>query len=115
MNDFYSYDQQDFSLEKLFCSYGDGSVVCLDITGRLFAAGSFEVVLLCLDSDGYMIYGGCDDGSIRVWILEGGHVREIHRYLRAHDTKVTAICVDKQRQFLASGASDGTLKIWKIT
>ena len=108
------YDHREFSTDKLLCCNNDGRLLCIDVQGRLYAAASLNITVLCLDSDGSSIFGGCNDGTIRVWILDSGVVKEIYRQVQAHDSQVTAIKVHREANIVVSAGSDGTIRIWKI-
>lgn len=108
------YHRQEYALEKLICTTLDRKMVCLDSYGKLFAAVSLDVTVLCLACDGLIVYTGCDDGSLRCYIMESGCFREVYRHLEAHSTAVTAIHVDKVHQVLTSGGDDGDIRVWSI-
>lgn len=107
------YHQIDFAPDKVVAASQDGRIICIDTSGRLFAAGTLtDVYITCFDTDGVGIYGGCDDGSVRVWVFESGLAREVHRYLRAHTGPVSAIKIDKISHVLITCGIDGTIRIW---
>lgn len=120
------YGYRGFSAEKLVCGTADGKLLCLDSSGRLFAAanvGDPNVSLSALTSDGRVIYGGCTDGSIRMWVVEsGGGMREIHRVpgvaavggvdsgqVCAHAGAVSALSLQVRNASTAGASSAGSL------
>ena len=91
-------------------------MICLDTNNRLFAATQLDggVHVLSLDSDGFSIFTGCSDGSVRVWIIESvGVLREVQKFMSAHEKGVTAISVDKTSRILVTGGGDGTVRLWR--
>ena len=108
------YNHTDYKKDKLICCSSDKRILCIDSLGKLFAAMILDVTILCIDCDGLTIYGGCDDGSIRVWILDNGIVKEIYRYIDAHEHSVTAIHVNIHSNLLISGGYYGTLRLFQI-
>jgi WD40 repeat protein len=104
-------DASDSFSDKLIIS-SEARIVCINTSGKLLASINLDVVVHCLDSDGTAFYAGCDDGTIRVWIMEGGTFKEIHRYIKAHKA-VTSIQLDSRFRVLVTGGSDGTVRIWK--
>lgn len=90
-------------------------MLCIDSSGRLYAAIShLDITITCIASDGVCIFAGCDDGSIRVYILESGKVREIHRYMNAHISQITCIKVDVIHHILVTSGHDGMIKVWNV-
>ena len=108
-----AYADGGFAGDKLICCTQEGCLLCLDSNSRLFAAAQIDVTVLCIDSDGYSIFTGCSDGSVRVWVMEGGVFRDAHRFMAAHEKGVTSICVDKSSRILATGGGEGHIRIWK--
>lgn len=109
------HNQGTFHGIKLVCSSIDGSVACLDATGRIFAGARFECGINALETDGRAIYGGLDDCSLRVWAIESGRLREVFRSSKAHNEPITSLRIDYLKGILASGAADGTVRLWHIT
>lgn len=112
-----------FADEKFVCGTADGLVVCLDITGRLFAAtrvegaksggGAVGVKTLSIDCRG-LVWSGCDDDSVRVWNLEKGYLKELLVQRQVHDEEVTALAVSSDGSLLATGGGGGEAKIWSV-
>ena len=111
-----SSGRRGFKDEKLLCGSTDGTLACVDCTGRLFAATKVDCSIrtLCISQDGRAAFGGCEDGSIRVWAItdHGGALREIFRYPRAHDGVCASLAIHKN--LLVSGGDDGAIRIWRV-
>jgi WD40 repeat protein len=108
------HNQGNFNSIKLICSSIDGSIACIDVTGRVFAGARFEYGINALETDGRAIYGGLEDGSLRVWAMESGRLREVFRLPKAHSEVISSLKIDYNRGILVSGASDGTIRLWNI-
>ena len=108
------HNQGNFNSIKLICSSIDGSIACIDVTGRVFAGARIDCGINAIETDGRVIYGGLDDGSIRIWAMDSGRLREVFRFPKAHMEAVTSIKIDYNRAILVSGASDGTIRLWNI-
>jgi WD40 repeat protein len=113
--------QIGFSNDRLVCSTGDGLVLCLDSTGRLFAATRVQssaggaavgVHSLCIDSSG-LVYGGCEDKCVRVWCMEKGFLKEVSES-RVHESEVTAVAISGDGNILVTGGDDGSVSVLKI-
>jgi WD40 repeat protein len=127
--------QIGFTADKLVCGTGDGLLVCLDVTGKLFAATKVQpspeanstpfkstsntttvvigVNCLSIDNRGN-VYGGCDDRTIRVWCMEKGYLKELYILNNVHNGAVTATSLNKDNTIIVSGGDDGTINTWKI-
>jgi len=105
--------QRGFSPIKVVCASMDGYIQCIDIHGRLFAATQVNTGVRSIHCDGYTIFGGCDDGSVRVWMMEGSSIKEQLRYPGAH-IYVNAISFSKSDALLFTGGSEGNLKVWSV-
>lgn len=71
----------------------------------------------CIDLDGELIFGGCDDGSLRVWKAhddQPGTLVEMCVQVVAHPQGVGAICVNSEDGTLISGGDEGRIRVWKI-
>ena len=113
--------QIGFSDERLVCATGDGLVVCLDATGRLFAATRVQnaattvscgVNSLCVDRSG-LVYGACADKCVRVWCMEKGFLKEVTD-ITVHDSEVTAVVLADDENTLVTGGEDGSVSVLKI-
>lgn len=113
--------QIGFSDERLVCATGDGLVLCLDVTGRLFAATRVQndtsgaacgVLSLCIDKSG-LVYGACEDKCVRVWCMEKGFLKEMADST-AHDSEVTALALAGDDDILVTGGDDGSVGVLKI-
>jgi WD40 repeat protein len=102
--------------ERLLCASTDGSLAVVDCNGRLVAAikSEWSIRSLATNDDGRTAFGGCEDGSIRVWSIDArsGALREIFRYPRAHEGACTSVAM--HGSLLASGGEDGAIRVWRI-
>ena len=108
--------RRGFKDERLLCAAADGTLACVDSTGRLFAASKVDSCIrsLAIRDDGRAAFGACEDGSIRVWCMSGvgGTLKELFRYPRAHEGACTSLSLSSN--LLASGGDDGALRVWRI-
>ena len=113
-----------FADEKFICSTSDGLIVCLDITGRLYAATRVEgvktgstasvgVKALCVDNRG-LVWSGCDDDSVRVWNLQKGFLKELLMHSHVHDEEVTALSLSSDGSLLVTGGGSGDVRVWSV-
>lgn len=131
------YTSHGFTNQKLLVCTEDGKLLCLDTTGKLFAALQLETSINCLDTDGKLIVGGCGDGSVRAWMMQQGKFKEIQRILKAHNGAVTAIAlgenveslstvggIQQQQQqslggpiseMMVTGSDSCSTRIWRLT
>lgn len=89
-----------YPIPKLVCSTVDGSLMCLDVTGKLIVGTRMEVGIYCIAIDTRMasgqdggressyIYAGCSDGSLRAWAIENNSFVEKFRGDHAHTCTV---------------------------
>jgi WD40 repeat protein len=129
--------QIGFTADKLVCGTGDGLLVCLDVTGKLFAATKVQpspdatnsipfksnssvatnavigVNCLSIDKRGN-VYGGCEDKTIRVWCMEKGYLKELYIQNNVHNGGVTSTSLNKDHTILVSGGDDGTINTWRV-
>jgi WD40 repeat protein len=96
-----------------------------------------ESPILSLDTDGRMIVGGCQDGSIRIWMMNNGTMVQIHFFNKAHTGGVTAITLGRMiedhslntvsqqpsspaanlaalAEIMISGSDDCSIRVWRI-
>ncbi len=128
--------QSGFTDKKLIVATADGKLLCLDAEGKLFSACQLEVALLCIDTDGRVVVGGGADGSVRVWQLQGGKMRELIKIPKAHSGAVTAIAiaepeipspevsggahnhhnqnVGRLSEMLVTGSDDCSIRVWRM-
>lgn len=104
------YKHPSFTVNKLIVGTEDGNLLCLDQNGKLYAGGSIDTAILSLDTDGRIIVAGCQDGSIRVWIMSNGQMQLIHKYAKAHSGGVTAISLGKAVEDVSLYVSGGSGK-----
>jgi WD40 repeat protein len=115
-------------VKKLVCGTADGVITCLDTGGRLVAAARVlsmasdpsartSIGVRCLDVEGEMIFGGCEDGSLRVWKPHDdrpGTLVELYAHASAHQNGFGAICVNNENNTIVTGGDDGRIRIWKF-
>ena len=127
-----AYEARGFSSQKLIAGTGDGKLLCIDLEGNQFASIQLESPLLCLDTDGKIVVGGCADGSVRVWMMQTGKISETQRFTKAHTGAVTAIAIgtkvengDEIRshaassahqasEMLVTGSDDCSIRVWRL-
>lgn len=102
------YHHPSFAHQKLLIGTEDGRFLCLDCQGKLYAGGKLESGILSLDTDGRLVVAGCQDGSIRVWIMTNGEIQMIHTYLKAHTGGVTAIALGRMIEDMSVSMSTPT-------
>ena len=78
----------------------------MDINSRLFAAAQLDITINCLDCDGFAVFAGCIDGSLRVWVMGDGVFREVQRFMGAHEKSVAAISLDRLSRVLVTGGEE---------
>jgi WD40 repeat protein len=124
-----------FLLEKIVCGTLDSKLLCLDARGMLFAATLIDSNVMSLDSDGRSIFGGCEDGSIRVWIMESSIIVEVFRCNKAHNTGTISSLVlvsskswnensinsnsnkskNQKSDAIISGCNNGSVRVWLVS
>jgi WD40 repeat protein len=145
-----SHPVQGFTSNKLIISTEDGTLLCLDCNGKLFAALKIETLptlpptspsstsIASLDCDHRMIVCGCQDGSLRVYLMKGGSFQMIQSYSRAHSGAVSAVSIGRPiedmslnsntsiagnnssssgsgaSELLVSGSDDCSIRIWRL-
>ena len=112
-------------------------MVCVDVTGKLFAATKVQPLIdetnsvpfksnstvatnavigvncLSIDKRGN-VYGGCEDKSIRVWRMEKGYLKELYSQNNVHNGGVTSTSLNQDHTILVSGGEDGTINTWRV-
>lgn len=63
-----------------------------------------------------VVVAGGDDGSIRVWTMEGGPNFKVSATMEGHTRGVTALLVVSQggETMLFSASEDGTIRAWNV-
>lgn len=61
--------------------------------------------------DGQMLVSGNEDGSVKLWAIDGNELKVIGR----HRDKVTSVQFSTDGKKIVSGSSDGTVKIWSVS
>jgi factor associated with neutral sphingomyelinase activation len=109
------YSQGTFSDHKLVCASTDGTLLCVDSEGRLFAGTKVvDAKVLALECDGRTVFGGLSDSSLRGWIMANGKFSEIYHFPRAHETSpVTSLAMDQD--IIITGADNGSIRVWTVT
>ena len=109
------YSQGTFSDHKLVCASTDGTLLCVDSEGRLFAGTKVtDSAVLALESDGRTIFGGLSDSSLRGWIMSNGKFSEIYHFPRAHElSPITSLAMDQDT--IVTGADNGSIRVWTVT
>ncbi len=109
------YSQGTFSDHKLVCASTDGTLLCVDSEGRLFAGTKvIDSKVLALESDGRTIFGGLADSSLRGWIMSNGKFSEIYHFPRAHEVSpITSLAMDQDT--IVTGADNGSIRVWTVT
>ena len=64
-----------------------------------------------LSADGRRAASGSDDGTVRVWNLEG---KTAQRSMKTHRDPISALALSKDGRLVASGSSDGTVLVWDL-
>lgn len=98
-----------FSPNKILISTEDGKLLCMDITGKMFASMQIDTAINCIDSDGKIIVGGCSDGSVRAWTIQQGKFKELQRTVKAHAGAVTAIALGEHAESLTTTTTGSTI------
>ncbi len=68
----------------------------------------YGVRSVCITKDGKIV-SGSDDGTVRVWDVEGKELV----VCRGHKDRVTSICVTKNNN-IVSGSHDKTIRVWDM-
>lgn len=80
---------------------------------KTIEAHSDRVNAVALSADGQSFASACENGSIKVWKLGKGKVKESLR-LNAHNAAVTCLQFSLNGQLLITGSEDKTVKFWNL-
>ncbi|MDJ1167970.1 DnaJ domain-containing protein [Roseofilum sp. BLCC_M154] len=80
---------------------------------KTIEAHSDRVNAVALSADGQSFASACENGSIKVWKLGKGKVKESLR-LNAHNAAVTCLQFSLNGQLLITGSEDKTVKLWNL-
>jgi WD40 repeat protein len=80
---------------------------------RTIKAHSDRVNAVALSADGQSFTSACKNGTIKVWKLGKGKVKEMLK-IKAHRAAITCIQFSLNGQMLITGSEDKTVKIWQI-
>ncbi len=69
------------------------------------------VARVALSPDAQMAVSACEDGTVKVWDIEGG--RELHT-LKGHIKSVEAVAMSSNKRVAISASDDKTLKVWDL-
>jgi WD40 repeat protein len=75
-----------------------------------FRGHRYGVRSVCFTPDGNILASCSDDGSIKLWHIDGTEPRT----LEGHSGGVRSICFSPDGQTLASASDDNTIKLWKL-
>lgn len=145
-----------FDRDKFICSTIDGHLVCMDAQGKLVLMSNMCVGIQslavesrselhgqgqqegsgCVSQECVYIYGGCSDGSLRVWVIEGGAFVEKYRVehaLRVRPSRdggmgmldydppvpgktavISCMCLCSACDLLITGGDTGAIRFWHI-
>jgi WD40 repeat protein len=101
-------------------SSGSGSAVspgASSRTGRPSSSSSLATDVLCVDVAGRTVVGGCADGRVAVWALDGaGRLAQV---LAGHTGAVSAVAYRPPHSpsasgLVVSGSADGTVRLWDV-
>ncbi|MBW4427676.1 MAG: caspase family protein, partial [Nostoc desertorum CM1-VF14] len=76
-----------------------------------FRSHEREVNSVAISSDGQTIVSGGDDGTVRLWNLQGQPLAEP---FRSHECEVNAVAISSDGQTIVSGGDDGTVRLWNL-
>src|SRR5258706_463800 len=100
---------------------GDDAVIRLwDVsTGKplqTLSSQSSPIYALAWSPDGCLLAGGCFDGSIHLWEMQGGQAAQpgASRILTGHSGPVWSLAFAPDRSTLASGSFDRTVRLWDV-
>jgi len=78
---------------------------------RVFEGHTDDVTAVALSGDGKRAVSGSQDGTLRVWDLEGN---QPPRILEGHMGYVTAVALSADGKCVASGSDDHTVRVWDL-
>ncbi|MEH2241264.1 nSTAND1 domain-containing NTPase, partial [Nostoc sp.] len=69
------------------------------------------VFSVAISADGQTIVSGGEDGTVRLWNLQGQTLAEP---LRGHERYVFSVAISADGQTIVSGGTDGTVRLWNL-
>jgi WD40 repeat protein len=78
--------------------------------GNVFDAESSSVAI-AFSPDGQKIISGSEDGTLRLWDLQGNQIGET---FPSHQEQIWAVAFSPDGEMVVSGSNDGTLRIWDL-
>jgi WD40 repeat protein len=75
----------------------------------ILPASIYKFDCVALSSDNTTLVIGSMDGTVQLWDLQSGQVRQT---LHGHTNLVTSVDVSPDGQLVVSGCSDGMVRIW---
>ena len=97
-------ERQPFDLKKFFGSFADTRHPRLTIQGH-----PVHVSTLAFSTDGKMLAGGSNAGSIHLW---DAHTGTKFFTFTGHSNRVSAVAFSPDRKTLASGSQSGEICLW---
>ncbi|AVH66666.1 nSTAND1 domain-containing NTPase [Nostoc sp. 'Peltigera membranacea cyanobiont' N6] len=70
-----------------------------------------DVISVAISADGQTIVSGGEDGTVRLWNLQGLPLTEP---FRGHEGDVWSVAVSADGQTIVSGGEDGTVRLWNL-